>query len=91
MPLYLCFISAEARQREIQYLVQDYTESKTRAEIKNAGSVVAYYILLHTVSAKCEEEEDRYTDCRVSINKLPKNHKWRDLKKSYTEHFKSSV
>lgn len=93
----LHFIVAEASHREVNYLVRDHAESKTRAKIKNAVhldpelALFNYYISLHIAHTRCEEEEDRYTGHRVSIKKLPKNHKWKDLRKSYTEYFKSSV
>lgn len=82
MSLDLHFIDGEATHKEVTtYLVQHHTESKTRTDIKNAGSVVPelalfiYCILLHTVCTKCEGGEDRYTGHRVNIKKLPKNHK----------------
>lgn len=86
---YLHFVDAEARHREVKYLVQDHTESKTRAEVKNAGTLVSevalltiifYYILL-LLDVKRKQIDYWH---RVSIKKLPKNHKLRDLRQSYT-------
>lgn len=61
MSLDLRFIDGEATHKDVTtYLVQHHTESKTRTDIKNVGSVVpepallsiAYYCILFVLNVK---------------------------------------